>query len=179
MATKDKNGLRLAPKPPQERAPRAGRREQPDRRSAGPKPRLVEDELTIEQARQKWPDMVPWPLPGPVHGRAGFETWTGWKGQQYLGGETKPEDIIGYGMNAFLVLVGQVKLLQHGEVVQQTEIANHTDYGKFYLRAVLDPVSGYLFGVIDENGLVYGACEWYSEDKAKEAWKEWIRVLNQ
>jgi hypothetical protein len=151
----------------QPRAPGAPRNFQPETR-------------TYAQAvAEAGPDEFVWPVPGPVHGIAGFSKLAGWAGQQHIGGEATPAEIIGDSENALLILISWCKYLGMCKAIQNAPIAEHETFGTFYLRCVEYPgdEGGYLIGVIDAQGACYGAPEWYDElEDAQDAWAEWAEV---
>lgn len=174
-------GPRSAPSDPgrpdapgdQARAPRA--------RIPGGAPRnyLPETRTYAEAQAQAAPDEFVWPYAGPVHGIQGFSKLAGWAQQEALGGEREPADIVGDSPGALLILITQAKQMALCEPVQNALIAEHAEYGKFYLRAVRLPDQGFLIGIIDEKGATYCACEYYdSPEDLKEAWNEWAATVN-
>lgn len=146
--------------------------QKPKARKAG------KEQLTIEQARARWPDATPFPIPGPIHGKAGLLEMTGWK-QQEITGTATPDVILGIGADVLLIMITQAKTLGTAPIVRETVIARHDMYGEFYLRCVDYPRGGFLIGVIDSQGATYGAPEFYgTEAKARDAWAEWVAACN-
>lgn len=153
---------------------------QAERRGAVPgAPRNYQLETrTYEQAvAEAGPDGAVWPWPMPVHGVAGFSQLAGWKEQHQLGGEIDPADMIGDEPGSLLILISWAKYMGRCPIEQEALIAEHDEFGRFYLRCVTHPTGGYLIGIVDDQGATYGGCEWYDElDDAREAWPEWARV---
>lgn len=135
------------------------------------------EKMTIEQAAKTWPDATPWPIPGPVHGKPGLTTLTGWDQAELLGGPTEVDDIVGLGTDVLLILITQAKAMTERPVIRQTTIARHDQYGEFFLRMV-EQGEGFLVGVVDAAGATYCACEWYAlEDEAAKAWVAWVDAM--
>lgn len=142
------------------------------------KPKTGRKGMTAEQARKLWPDATPFPLPGPIHGKAGLLEMTGWE-QQEITGSSTPDEILGIGADVLLIMITQAKTLGTAPIVRQTTIARHDMYGEFYLRCVEYPQGGYLIGVIDDKGATYGAPEFYgTETHARDAWVDWVAACN-
>lgn len=139
-----------------------------------------ETRTEAQAAAHMGPDAFPYPTPAPMHGLRGFTTLAGWAAQQLTGGEQPPETIIGDQKDALLILISNCKWLATCRVIQNATVAEHDEYGKFFLRAVERPGGGILIGVIDALGCCYGAPEWYEDlPNAAEAWRDWIAVCQQ
>lgn len=174
-------GAPTAPGRPDTPPPPPGDQEgrQATRRAPGAPRNFQPETRTYEQAvAEAGPDEFAWPIPGPVHGIQGFSKLAGWAAQQHLGGEATPAEILGDEENALLILISWCKYLGTSKVIQNAVIAEHDEFGTFYLRCVEFPFEGgYLIGVIDDRGACYGAPEWYDElEDARDAWAEWTEV---
>lgn len=167
-----------AERPPQEAAAAQGA---PQARQKIPgAPRNYQPETrTAAQAAQDDPGSFAWTIPAPVHGVTGFYKQTAFKAQEDLGGEFTPEEIIGEGDEALIILISNAKFLAHGEIIQNALVVQHEEFGGFYLRCVRNPKGGFLIGIIDDFDATYGACEWYeTAQDAAEAWTEWTDLIN-
>lgn len=177
-----------APGAPRSAPTDPGRPDAPGDQGAPPRPPTVPglprdykpESRTIDEARAELAKIgaFPWPYAGPVHGIAGFSKLAGWAQQTHLGGEKEPEDILGNSGESLLILITQAKQLEKNEIVQNALVATHAEYGDFYLRAVKYD-EGFLMGIIDQEGATYCACEYYdSREDLREAWNDWIAILN-